>query len=761
MDKRKGLHPGSIGVYLTVALVLVTTGILFGFGYHNSHERSAAASKELRSHAQQIALRLSLNLAMPVWNLDTGQLREALLSEMSTKEVQSLVVRDADGVNILAAINRDAAWAPVEIATEPADADGVFVATPIKRQGMTLGSVEVHITKKFVQEELRQMLWASAISVLFVDGALVAILLLVITVLVIRPLAVMQEYARRVGDGDLTRPVMHGLFLGELGELKAYLEAMVRNLAANIDAVREKSAEIAVSEERYRSVIQNIQDVYYRTDAQGRMSMISPSVLSLCGFGSMDEVLGQPVEIFYMFPAERHMLLRRLMAEGVVRDYEVTLRRKDGSPIQVATTSNFYRDAVGNILGVEGIFRDITERKMAEERLRQSEEKFSRIFQMAPESITFIRLHDSVVIDANAAFESITGHARREALGRSTTELGFWDLTAAWKEFLAKLEADGHVMDYEFQLRRKDGALRRGVIAAQLVTIAGEQCYVSIIHDITDERRMQDVLIQTEKMMSVGSLAAGIAHEINNPLGIVHQAVQNILQRTRPGQKKNQEAAASIGLDMNLLQQYLKIRKLDVFLDDIQVAAQRASGIIRNMLNFSRRSESSRAICDLAHIVEQSVFLASSDYDLKKSYDFKRIQIFQDVEKDLPWCYCTETEIEQVLLNLLRNAAQAMSTAQPPTPNPRIDIRLRSREGCVRIEVADNGPGMLPDVQRKAFEPFFTTKPPGVGTGLGLSVSYFIISKGHGGRMWLTSALNKGTTFFIELPLKQQEGASA
>jgi Signal transduction histidine kinase len=103
-------------------------------------------------------------------------------------------------------------------------------------------------------------------------------------------------------------------------------------------------------------------------------------------------------------------------------------------------------------------------------------------------------------------------------------------------------------------------------------------------------------------------------------------------------------------------------------------------------------------------------------------------------------------------LNLLRNAAQAMSMAKPPTQAPRIGIRLRAGEGCVRIEVSDNGPGMAPEVQHKAFEPFFTTKPPGVGTGLGLSVSYFIITKGHRGRMWLTSAPGKGTTFFIELP---------
>ncbi|MDR3640641.1 MAG: PAS domain S-box protein [Humidesulfovibrio sp.] len=434
-------------------------------------------------------------------------------------------------------------------------------------------------------------------------------------------------------------------------------------------------------------------------------------------------------------------------ADGVVHQtlYSVTgFRLMDGAP--------------GGLIGV---IVDITDRKQAEEDLRQSEEKFSRIFEMAPESITFVRLSDSVRIAANAAFETVTGYSREEAIGASVQELVTWDDAAAREEFLRRLGEDGSVKDFEFLLRRADGALRRVVSSAKLVTIAGEQCYVSITHDITDERRMQELLIQSEKMMSVGSLAAGIAHEINNPLGIMHQAVQNLIQRTSPDQKKNQETAASLGLDMDLLQRYVKARKLDVFLEDIQVAAQRASGIIRNMLNFSRRSESKCTVCDLGHIIEQAVFLASSDYDLKKSYDFKRIEISLDLETHLSACLCTETEIEQVLLNLLRNAAQAMSMCQPPTPDPRIGIRLRAGEGCVRIEVADNGPGMEPETQRKAFEPFYTTKPPGIGTGLGLSVSYFIITKGHGGRMWLDSLPGRGTTFFIELPAKKLEAPHA
>jgi signal transduction histidine kinase len=263
---------------------------------------------------------------------------------------------------------------------------------------------------------------------------------------------------------------------------------------------------------------------------------------------------------------------------------------------------------------------------------------------------------------------------------------------------------------------------------------------------------MQELMIQSEKMRSVGGMAAGIAHEINNPLGIIMQASHNLALRTRPDFHKNREAASAIGLNMDLLEQYMRIRKLDVFLADIQAAGGRAAGIIRRMLDFSRMSESTRTRCDVKRLIEQSLALARTDYDFEMSYDFNRVKIDLCIEDDLPGIRCTETEIEQVILNLLRNAAQAMASVSPSIKTPRIRISVSARSGGVRIEVEDNGPGMAPEVCSRVFEPFFTTKPPGVGTGLGLAVSYFIVTNGHGGEMSVESVPGQGTRFIIDLP---------
>jgi PAS domain S-box-containing protein len=571
---------------------------------------------------------------------------------------------------------------------------------------------------------------------------------------------VYERCFRKQDGGELwTLASPHGMF-DKQGQFAG-------SFAMFTDITERKRAEelLRESEARIRRITDSTLDAIMMMDPDGLVSFWNPAAERILGY-MRDEAIGQDLHMLIV-PERYHEAYRaglprfRLTGQGdaIGKTQDMVARRKDGQEITLSLSLSAL-----NIKGgwhAVGILRDITERKQAEEQLRQNSEKFLRIFEMAPECFLFVRLRDSVIIIANAAFETITGHTRKEALDHSALELDLWDDPPVRGEFLEQLEAQGQVKDFEFLLRRKDGVLRRAVISAQLVTLAEEQCYVSIIHDITDERKTQELLIQSEKMVSLGSLAAGIAHEINNPLGIVHQAVQNLILRTSPDQKKNLETAANLGLDMGLLQQYLHERKLDVFLRDIQVAAMRASGIVRNMLNFSRRSESKRQICDLRHIIEQSVFLASSDYDLKKSFDFKSIKIVLDLDENLPPCSCTETEIEQVILNLLRNSAQAMSMARPPTRNPEIDIRLRAGESCVRIEVADNGPGIAPNVQRKVFEPFFTTKPPGVGTGLGLSVSYFIITKGHGGKMWMTSEPGKGTTFFIELPAEQPEADHA
>jgi signal transduction histidine kinase len=273
------------------------------------------------------------------------------------------------------------------------------------------------------------------------------------------------------------------------------------------------------------------------------------------------------------------------------------------------------------------------------------------------------------------------------------------------------------------------------------------------VDDITQRARLEQTMVQTEKMLSVGGLAAGMAHEINNPLSGVLQSCQNIQRRLSTDLPANRAMADSMGLDLGLVRQYLEERGILNFVSAIQQAATRASRIVADMLAFSRSSNVEFQPTRMEEILETVVRLAASDYDLKKKYDFKQVEIVRDFTPDLGEVVCDRTEIEQVLLNLIKNAAQAMATHDRSSPH-RIVLRTRPDGEFVRVEVEDNGPGMDSQTKRRVFEPFFTTKTVGVGTGLGLSVSYFIVTEQHKGTLEVESAPGEGARFIVRLPIR-------
>ncbi len=659
----------------------------------------------------------------------------------------------------------------------------------------------------------------------------------------------------------------------EVAGLWKSFQEMAGRLSESYSELAEAGRTVRENEARYRSIVENIQDMYYRTDIEGRLVLLSPSTARQLGYAGTGDMLGRFAAEFWVEPEARRELLRRIEAQGAVKDYEVLLKTRDGRHLLVSTTSAHYHDADGKVLGVEGIFRDITERKRSEEALRasearfrafmdylpgyvlikdsesrpvffnqrfleafpgegwlgkkpgevfpvdvaadmlendrkaladgfvlytedwrdrhgerriletrkfrirqengqdligaiitditaqrQSEEKHRVLFHSAPDAIFLIK--DDRIVDCNPRTLELFACPAERLLGRNPGELSpeaqpggrnSLDLAAEMVEFAR--ERGTHT--FEWLHTRCDGTAFTVEVRLTAMSLLNVEYVVAFVRDISERKQMQEMMVQAEKMVSLGGIAAGIAHEINNPLGIVLQAVQNLKQRLRPDFPKNQAAAREAGLDLALLTRYAALRKIDVFCDDIESAAQRAAAIIRHMLDFSRGGGSRRMVCDLAALADRAVALAGSDFNLKKSYDFKRIEIVREYGQDLPMVPCTETEIEQVVLNLLRNAAQAMAQVHPPVERPRIVIRLKGTAQAVRLEVEDNGPGMPPEVQRRAFEPFFTTKPPGEGTGLGLSVSYFIVTKGHGGTMQVESKPGSGTRFIIELPRGQ------
>lgn len=567
-----------------------------------------------------------------------------------------------------------------------------------------------------------------------------------------------MDYRLRHKDGYYVYVHDSGIFKpGEDGR-PAQMLGIIQDISAR------KQAELALSarEEMYRTLFASAQDTILIMDGPIIVDCNS-SASVLTGYAREDMIGRTPADFSPPVQANGEAttrMMQRMLEQaetGRGLRFEWLCQRKDGGIAEVETSLTPMQ--VGGARYLLALTRDVTDRKETERNLRLSEEKFSKIYDMAPYSTSIARLRDSIILDVNAAFESLTGYSRAEAVNQNGDSLRLWNDPERRQVFLEQLRRDGTVLDFEFVLRRKDGALRTALNSCQGIEINGELCTLNIVRDITEITLVQQTMVQTEKMMSLGGLAAGMAHEINNPLGIIVQSVQGMQRRFDPGLAANRAEAEALEIDLEAVQEYMSRRNILRYLDGVMEACTRATDIVRNMLNFSRKSDSGIIDQDVAALVRQAISLAEKDYDLKKKFDFRQIDVRLELSEELPSLPCIPAELSQVLLNLLRNAAHAMS--EGGTHAPAITVRASRQGDEARIEVEDNGPGIPAEQLKRVFEPFYTTKKVGEGTGLGLSVSYFIITTTHRGKISVDSTLGRGTRFTILLPLTRAARSAA
>ncbi|WP_163350956.1 PAS domain-containing sensor histidine kinase [Desulfovibrio sp. JC010] len=276
------------------------------------------------------------------------------------------------------------------------------------------------------------------------------------------------------------------------------------------------------------------------------------------------------------------------------------------------------------------------------------------------------------------------------------------------------------------------------------------------LDDVTDKVRLEQIMVQSEKMMSLGGLAAGMAHEINNPLAGISGNIYNMQKRIFGDLPANQAAAEKYGLSLEDMHRYLDARDIPKMMEAIKSSTNRASTIVRNMLSFSRKSEKNMEPQNIADLLDETIDIAASDYNLKKQFDFKKIRIVRDYSENIADVFCERSEIQQVFFNIMKNGAEAMKDKEYSGSSPCFTIKIYQERQDVTVQIEDNGPGINEKARSRIFEPFYTTKPVGKGTGLGLSVAYFIITEQHKGSMSIDSETGNWTRFTITLPVKQE-----
>lgn len=393
----------------------------------------------------------------------------------------------------------------------------------------------------------------------------------------------------------------------------------------------------------------------------------------------------------------------------------------------------------------------------------ETREATREISRLRRELANIVDSMPSVLIGVNQALE--VRHWNREAekaTGRDLEQVQGKPLVEAFPQLKQQLDLlESALAGRQLQTRRKlPWHLNGRQVFVDLTVYPllddNEPGAVIRIDDVTERVQLEEMMVQTEKMLSVGGLAAGMAHEINNPLAGIMQNIQVIRNRFSEKLPRNIKIAQECGTEISTIAAYIEKRGMLSMFDSLTESGNRAARIVDNMLSFSRKSESRQAPHDLNDLISRTLALAANDYDLKQNYDFRKVKIVREHEDALPEVPCTATEIQQVLLNLLKNSAQAMA-ADPQCTAPQIRLRTGRDEDHALIELCDNGPGIPEEVRRRIFEPFFTTKGVGVGTGLGLSVSYFIVREKHHGSMEVDSKMGEGTCFFIRLPLRPAE----
>ena len=486
--------------------------------------------------------------------------------------------------------------------------------------------------------------------------------------------------------------------------------------------------ELRSSRQRYLGLFDSALVGLYRTTvAEGRVVECNEEFARMFGYSGPEQMKQEMVfSREYVDPGVRQELIRLLKRDGVVRDFEASMRRRDGSHILVRYSARL--DATGEYL--EGFALDITDQRQREEQLR----RLATAVEQAAEIILITDTSGRIEY-VNPAFERITGFGREEVLGQTPRILSSGEHETAFYKDLWDTILDGRVWTGQLTNRKKDGSLYREEATISPIRDGEGQLvnFVAVKRDITAETELEAQLRQAQKMEAVGQLAGGVAHDFNNLL----QAIQGF----------NELALSRIGQDDPLAED----------LHQIERASQRASTLVRQLLTFSRRQIMAPEKLDLNEVIG----------DLMKM--LRRVigeHIHLDVHPgyDLEPVYADPGQIEQVLVNLAVNARDAMpegGTIHIETSLADLSARFCrlnpwARPGrYVCMKVADTGGGIPEDVVEHIFEPFFTTKEVGKGTGLGLATVYGIVRQ-HEGLIDLQTSSGKGASFYVYLPLMSE-----
>ena len=481
------------------------------------------------------------------------------------------------------------------------------------------------------------------------------------------------------------------------------------------------------AERRYRELFDNIQEGLFFATPEGQFLDVNDAMVRMLGYESREELLRADVSA-HLYPtrAAKERLVQAIAERGALRNYEETLRRKDGSLLHTLQNINAVRDAHGRIVQIRGLMLDVTEQKMFQSQLQRERDFNQKILNTTQSMILVLDTAGLISYANRRCFEA--GYRQEELIGH---RLGRLVENSHQQDFEAALQttANGQqVENLELRVKRSDGSI--GHFSVSLSPSRDESNQVNsvvvVMTDITDAVLLQAKLAHTEKMATIGRLVSGVAHEVNNPLAAILGFTDLLLEDPHVPASAREE--------------------LQIILRE----TQRTKEIVQGLLSFARQRPAQREPLQINSILRQTIRL--------RSYDFSShgVEVSEEFNENLQMAMGDPQQMQQVFLNILNNAYDAI---QESGNHGKIRIRTRQTTDFVEVAFIDNGTGV--SETERIFDPFFTTKPAGKGTGLGLSICYGIV-RAHGGEIlcWNNEG-ESGSTFVVRLPIATESALAA
>jgi PAS domain S-box-containing protein len=577
------------------------------------------------------------------------------------------------------------------------------------------------------------------------------------------------EFAQTCKDGGTIDTEVAVTLIADAQGRPTHLQGITRDITERKHATDElRKFSLAVEQSPESIVITNL---------DGSIEYVNEAFVRATGY-TREEAFGRNPRILQSgkTPKASYQEMWANLTRGLPWRGELHNRRKDGSEYLELASINPIRQADGRITHYLAVKEDITERRRIEEALAESEEKFRNIYDTINDALFIHDAESGRILDVNASACRLYGRSREQMVGLDIGEFSADGVPLARQTARERLRL-AHEQGWQaFDWQARDSAGRQFWVAVNLkrLDLGGGQRVLAVVRDIDARKQAeedlkrayaeakalnaklteaQNQLLQSEKMASIGQLAAGVAHELNNPIGFVSSnlgSLESYLKDIFAIIAAYEAAAAALQAPPLEAVRALKAQKDYEYLktDIVQLMAESKDGlnrvakIVRDLKDFSRAGDASFQWADLHQGLESTLNIVWNELKYKCT-----------IKKDygvLPQVWCVPSQINQIFMNLLVNAAHAIPE------KGEITIRTRQQGEEVFVAISDTGTGIAPEHLNRIFEPFFTTKPVGKGTGLGLSLAYSIAQK-HQGRIEVHSEPGTGTTFTLWLPIEAKE----